>query len=100
MAALDMTTSRTGARPGQLGLVRCGLTGASVLAGVFALCWVAAAANIFPASHMYISLFTPLPDASGDALAAGSLWSLVFGAIGGGLIAVVYNALGFLERRG
>jgi hypothetical protein len=100
MAALDMTIRRAGARPGQLGLVRCGLTGAAVLAGVFALCWAAAAANIFPASHMYISLFTLSPTGSGDALAAGFVWSLVFGAFGGGLIAVVYNAFGFLERRG
>jgi hypothetical protein len=100
MAALDITTPRAGARPGQLGLVRCGLTGAAVLAGVFAICWAAAAANIFPASHMYISLFTISPTASGDALAAGFAWSLAFGAIGGGLIAAVYNAFGFLERRG
>jgi hypothetical protein len=49
---------------------------------------------------MYISLFTISPAASGDALATGFAWSLVFGAIGGGLIAAVYNALGFLERRG
>ena len=72
MAALDMTTPRARARAGRLGLVRCGLTGASVLAGVFALCWAAAAANIFPASHMYISLFTTSPAASGDALANDS----------------------------
>jgi hypothetical protein len=98
MAVLDMAGAR--ARLGQLGLTRSAVTGAAVLAAVFALCWAAAAADILPAAHMYISLFTTSPAASGDALAAGFVWSLVFGAIGGSLIAVVYNALGFLEPHG
>jgi hypothetical protein len=100
MAALDITTPRAGARIGQLGVVRCGLTGAVVLAVVFALCWIAAATTLFPASHMYISLFTISPGVSAVAFAAGLAWSLVFGAIGGTLTALVYNALGLLERRG
>jgi hypothetical protein len=100
MDALDVTTPRADVRTGQLGLVRCGLTGAIVLAIVFALCWVGAATTLFPASHMYISLFTISPVASAVAFAAGLAWSLVFGAIGGTLTALVYNALSVLERRG
>jgi hypothetical protein len=48
---------------------------------------------------MFISLVTLAPAASVAALGIGLFWSLVFGGIGGGLIALTYNALAFLARR-
>ena len=49
-------------------------------------------------SHMYIALFTTAPVGSAAALGVGLGWSLGFGALGGALIALAYNALAFLDR--
>lgn len=82
----------------KLGASRCALTGAIVLAVLFVACWIAAAAGL-TGSHMYIALFTRAEPASLPALSVGLCWSLVFGAATGALVAVVYNALAFIERR-
>ena len=55
-------------------------------------------ANLANASHMYVSLFTLAPVGSTTALGAGLCWSLGFGALGGALVALAFNALAFLER--
>ena len=47
---------------------------------------------------MYIALFTTAPVGSAAALGVGLGWSLGFGALGGALIALAYNALAFLDR--
>ena len=83
----------------RLNPLRCAATGAVALAILFAICWAAAAAGYSGGSHMYISLFTLAPAASLPALGVGLCWSLLFGAASGLLIAVVYNALAFVERR-
>jgi hypothetical protein len=82
----------------RLSATRCALTGAVVLVILFAACWVAAAAGLAGGSHMYISIFTLAPVASLAALGVGLCWSVVFGAATGALIAVAYNAFGFIER--
>lgn len=82
----------------KLNPLRCALTGAVVLAVLFALCWAAAAAGYAGGSHMYIALFTLAPFASVAALAVGLCWSVVFGAVTGALIAAAYNAFAFLEH--
>jgi hypothetical protein len=48
---------------------------------------------------MFISLFTTQPVGSGGALAEGLCWSLLFGALTGIVVALVYNLFGFLDRR-
>lgn len=72
----------------------------SLVAGLFfVLCWLGALLPLGPATHMYLQLFTNAKTTSLSALAQGLCWSLLFGLIAGTLIAVVYNALGFLGRR-
>jgi len=77
---------------------RCAATGALVLIAVYFLCWVGAVAGYFPASHMYLSLFTftTAAVASGAALGAGLCSSLVFGAIAGAATALAYSLFGFM----
>ena len=83
---------------GRLSGIRCAATGAVALGGVFLLCWLGAAAGWVGASHMFVALFTIASAGSAAALAVGLCWSIGFGALGGALIALAYNALGFLER--
>jgi hypothetical protein len=85
--------------PNKLSIVRCTLTGAAVLVIQFAICWASAAAGFAGGSHMYISIFTLEPVGSLDALAIGSCWSVVFGGLTGALIAITYNAFGFVQGR-
>ncbi len=82
----------------RLPLVRCAGAGAVALGALFVLCWIAAALGWASGSHMYVSLFTLAPVGSTMALAAGLCWSLGFGALGGALVALAFNALAFLER--
>jgi hypothetical protein len=92
-------TAETPMQIARLSAVRCGATGAVVLAILFVACWVAAAAGYVGGSHRYISLFTLAPEASLTALGVGLCWSLVFGAVSGLLVAVTYNTFAFVERR-
>ncbi|WP_372783296.1 hypothetical protein [Phenylobacterium sp.] len=98
MAAQDILPPGGALTPARLGLSRCALTGAVVVGALFALCWIGVAAGLASPSHMFISLFTVAPIASAAALGIGLCWSLVFGALSGALIAVVYNASSFLGR--
>lgn len=94
-----MTTLRpsTGSAS-RLGIVRCALTGAIGLMAFFAVCWIGAFA-FASQSHMFIEIFTRQPVASAAALVEGLIWSVAFGALGGALLALIYNALGFVGRR-
>jgi hypothetical protein len=98
MAARDVHNSDPATGQMRLGLRRCALTGAVALAALFALCWLGTAAGLTGSSHMFISLFTLAPVASAAAFGIGVCWSLLFGAISGALIAIVYNASSFLGR--
>ena len=92
------TLAATPTLRGRLSAVRCAATGAVAVGGVFLLCWLGAAAGWVAASHMFVSLFTIASTGSPAALAVGLCWSVAFGALVGALIALSYNALGFLER--
>ena len=83
---------------GRLPVVRCAAAGAIALGALFVLCWIGAALGWANASHMYVSRFTLAPAGSTTALGVGLCWSLAFGALGGALIALAFNALAFLER--
>ena len=91
------TLPSTGAAP-RLNALRCGLTGAISLAILFAICWVGALL-VASQSHMFIEIFTKQPVTSTAALVEGLCWSLVFGALGGVLLALIYNAFAFVARR-
>lgn len=83
----------------RLGVLRCALTSAIGLALLFLLCWVGAL-FLSGATHAFIGLFTSYPTTSFAALFAGLWWSAAFGALAGSLVALVYNALGFIDERG
>lgn len=83
---------------GRLPVLRSAAAVAAALGTIFLLCWIGAAIGWLNASHMYVSIFTVEPAGSVAALAPGLGWSLVFGALGGALVALAYNALSFLER--
>lgn len=98
MAITDEATTTVSVR--QLGIVRLALTGALAAAVFYALCWVGALIPVLRStSHMYLQLFTNAELTSGTALVQGELWSLIFGFIAGALVAVIYNALAFLDRK-
>ena len=83
---------------GTVNILRYTLAGAGTLFALFALCWIATAAGDLRLSHMFIELFTAQPAASGAALLEGLMFSLLFGAASGFLVAANYNLLGFVER--
>ena len=96
-----MATSvdRTSGVTQRIGVARLALTGALAAAIFYLLCWVGAQLPIGPATHMYLQLFTNAELSSTTALIQGLCWSVAFGLIAGGLIALIYNALASLERR-
>lgn len=82
-----------------LGVLRFALTGA-LAAGIFyVLCWSGARLEFGAATHRYLSLFTNAEISSGTALVEGVCWSIAFGLVAGALIALIYNALAFLDQR-
>ncbi|NEX91226.1 hypothetical protein [Caulobacter sp. 17J65-9] len=83
-----------------LGPMRCAATGAAVVLTQFVICWaVAAAFDRLRLTHMFVELFTAAPASSTSALLEGATWSIVFGALTGVLVALVYNLFSFLDAR-
>ena len=82
-----------------LSVSRLILAGGATAAIVFILCWVGTFVPFSSPTHAYISLFTNADVSSVQALVQGTLWSLLFGALVGGLFALVYNAAAPLGRR-
>lgn len=83
-------------RLGYFHLIAIGAASAVVL---YALCWIAAAAGLSAASHLYLALFTTAPLASIAALAQGVCLSMIFGGVTGALIALFENLFAFLAPR-
>jgi hypothetical protein len=83
----------------RLGIMRCALTGATVLAVLFALCWLLAVFNVAGASHMYMGLFMAGPSGPIGTLLFGVICSGVAGLLTGALVAVSYNLFAFVDRR-
>lgn len=83
----------------KLGVARLALTGALSAGTFYVFCWIGAQLPIGPATHMYLDLFTNADLSTGTALVQGLCWSVAFGIIAGALIALIYNALAFLDRR-
>ena len=53
----------------------------------------------YPSYAALVSLFTSADMTSLRALGEGSLWSLLFGGLSGGVLALIYNLFGALDRR-
>lgn len=66
---------------------------------IFALCWLGTFFAFSSPTHAYIALFTNAETQSVEGLAEGGVWSLLFGALSGGLIAALYNLFAGLDRR-
>lgn len=83
----------------RIGMQRLAVTGALAAGTFYVLCWIGAQLPIGPATHAYLTLFTNAEITTVRALVEGLIWSVAFGLIAGGLIAAIYNALAFLDRR-
>ena len=83
----------------RLGVLRLALTGALAAATFYVFCWIGAQLPLGPPTHGYLNLFTNAEFSSGRALVEGACWSIGFGLIAGALIALIYNALEFIDRR-
>lgn len=99
MATTSHTTLAETDRSHMLSVTRLLVAGGVTAAAVFILCWVGIFVPFSSPTHAYISLFTNADMSSGRALAEGTLWSLLFGALVGALFALVYNATAPLGRR-
>lgn len=91
--------SETNIAPSRVDVVRFALTGALSATIFFFLCWVGAFLPLGPATHMYLQLFTSADANSGLALWQGLCWSLAFGLIAGGLIALSYKLVAAVDGR-
>lgn len=99
MATTSHTTLAETDRSHMLSVTRLLVAGGVTAAAVFILCWAGIFLPFSSPTHAYISLFTNADMSSGRALAEGTLWSLLFGALVGALFALVYNATAPLDRR-
>ena len=82
----------------KLGVLRLAVTGGVSAAIIFILCWVGTFIPFASPTHAYIALFTPAEMSSVQALAEGTLWSLLFGGFSGLVLALIYNLFAGLDR--
>lgn len=88
-----------GERRHTLSVNRLLATGAATGAAVFVLCWIGTFIPFSNPTHAYITLFTNAEISSANALAEGTLWSLLFGGLTAALFALFYNGAGAIMRR-
>ena len=99
MATTSISDAREGERAHTLSVVRLVIAGGVTAAVVFVLCWLGVFIPFSSPTHAYISLFTNAQIGSGQALAQGTCWSFLFGALVGGAFALIYNATAALGRK-
>ena len=99
MATAPTAPLREAGRGHALGVTRLLIAGSATAAVVFVFGWVGTFITISSPTHAYIGLFTNADTSSGQALAEGTLWSLLFGALVGAVFGLIYNATGALDRR-
>lgn len=85
--------------PHRIVVARLAVAGGLSAAAVLLLCWLGTLIPYSNPTHAYISLFTTAPVSSVTALVEGLGWSLLFGALAGGVFAVIYNLAGAFEPR-
>lgn len=95
----EMTGSAFTSSTHKLGMLRLGATGGVAAAVIFVLCWIGTFIPFSSPTHAFVGLFTPAEMTSVQALVEGTCWSLLFGAISGAVIAIVYNLFAGLDRR-
>lgn len=99
MATSSTARSRESEGGHMLSAMRLMLAGGVTAAVVFVLCWVGTFIPFSSPTHAYIGLFTNADISSGRALAEGTCWSLLFGALVGAAFAFIYNGTAALGRR-
>ena len=85
--------------PRTVSVVRLLVTGAVTASVVFVLCWIGTFVPFSSPTHAYIGLFTLADPSSGQALAEGAFWSLLFGGLVAGVFAAIYNTSASFGRR-
>ena len=98
VTAWDSNIGGTG-RDHKVSALRVTVTGGGTTALIFIICWVGTFIPFSSPTHAYIGLFTPADIRSVAALAEGTTWSLLFGALSGALFALLYNSTAPLARR-
>lgn len=83
----------------RLGVMRMLAAGGLTAGAIFVLCWLGTFIPFASPTHDYISLFTTADVSSLTALAEGTCWSLLFGALAGAAFALIYNATAALDRQ-
>jgi hypothetical protein len=83
----------------KIGVFRLAATIGVASAAIFTLCWAGTFLSFASPTHAYIGLFTTSGTQSVQALIEGGTWSLLFGGLSGGLVAVFYNLFAGLDRR-
>lgn len=82
-----------------IGVIRLAATIGVGSALIFVLCWLGTFTSFSSPTHAYIGLFTLADTQSVQALAEGTIFSLLFGLLSGGIIAGLYNLFAGLDRR-
>ena len=98
MATASGATLREAGGAHALSVIRMLVAGGLTASAVFLLCWVGAFLPYASPTHAYIGLFTTAEYTSGQALAEGFCWSLLFGGVVGALFALIYNFTAYFER--
>jgi len=86
-------------QPHQIGVARLAATLGVGAALILVLCWVGTSIPVSSPTHAYIGLFTSAQASSGAALLEGSVWSFLFGALTGTVLAALYNLFALFDRR-
>ena len=94
-----MATSPAADRAQLVSVKRLIIAGGATAAVAFILCWIGTFIPFASLTPAYIGLFTLAEPRSFAALSEGALWSLLFGALVGGLFGLIYNAAAPLGRR-
>ena len=94
-----MATTPANDRARFVSVKRLVITGGATAAVAFILCWISTFISFASPTHAYIRLFTLAEPRSFAALSEGALWSLLFGALVGGLFGLIYNATAPLGRK-
>lgn len=89
----------TASSPTRIGVIRLGVTTGLSAIVIFILCWLGTLLPFSSPTHAYITLFTPAPVGSIQALFEGACWSLLFGLLTGLVFATIYNMCAGLQPR-
>ncbi len=82
----------------RIGVLRLAATLGVGSALIFVLCWLGTFISFGSPTHAYIGLFTLADTQSIQALAEGTIFSLLFGLLSGGVVAGLYNLFAGLDR--